>query len=285
MDRHPVVAGQFYPGSPQALEAQVRAYLDLAAPGAPAGTGKPAADAAPPEPALLAMTPHAGYVFSGPVAGVTLAAAAPHPTVLLLGPNHTGRGAPMALWPDGGWLIPGGRVPVDEELAGALLATVPGFGADHAAHLGEHSLEVVLPFLRALNPATTFVPVAVAVHRLDALLAAGEAVAGVLQDRRDQGRPVSIVVSSDMNHFADDATTRDLDALALERVLALDATGLLRVVRERGITMCGVLPMTLALTAAVRLGASRAEVVAYDTSARASGDASRVVGYAGVVVR
>lgn len=267
--RHPVVAGQFYPGQEQALARQVAALL---------------ADAGPRElaPTLLAMVPHAGYVFSGAVAGRTLGMANLADRILLLGPNHTGRGRHLAVWPDGVWAIPGRLMPVDEELTAALMAADPRLTPDMEAHLGEHSLEVVLPFLAATNPACRVVPIAVAESDPATLVAVAGAMAGVLAA---QQTPVSIVVSSDMSHYIPHDAAKQRDSLALERILALDPQGLFEVVRAQGITMCGVLPMVLGLSLAKALGANQAVLAAYATSGEVSGDYHQVVGYAGVLVR
>jgi AmmeMemoRadiSam system protein B len=268
MDRDPVVAGQFYPAGATSLSAEVGRYLSQAAP--PSG-----------RPSLAAMAPHAGYVFSGAVAGRTLGEASLAATVILLGPNHTGMGRPLALWPDGRWNFPGGSLAVDEELARALLDSGAGLAADEKAHLREHSLEVMVPFLWARNPDTAIVPIAVAEPRLAGLEALGLALARTITAFP---RPVSLVVSSDMSHFLDQDRTQAQDRLALDAVLALDPAGLLSVVRANEISMCGVLPMTAALFAAKALGATSARLVAYSTSGDVNGDRSRVVGYAGVIV-
>jgi hypothetical protein len=267
--RQPLVAGRFYPGNPAELRREVEAYLAKA---------QPESDA----PTILAMVPHAGYVYSGAVAGRTLGAANLADTLILLGPNHTGRGRRLAVWPDGAWVIPGGQIPVDADLAEAFLAAEPRLAADTAAHLGEHSLEVLLPFLRQRNPACRIVPVVVSEPDPDVLGEVAVAMAGVVRNRTE---PVSIVVSSDMSHYVPVDTAKRLDALALSRALALDPPGLWRVVRESGISMCGVLPMVLGLHLANALGAGEAKLAAYATSGDASGDMSQVVGYAGLLAQ
>ena len=266
--RQPVVAGRFYPADPAALARETAAYLAEAG----QSSGRPT---------LLAMAPHAGAVYSGPVAGKTLGAANLADTLLLLGPNHTGRGARLSLWPAGIWRIPGQEVPVDEALATALLDAAPRLAPDHEAHVGEHSLEVLLPFLRQVRPDCRIVPVAVAEPELAVLTDVGAAMAGVLAG---WPTPVTVVVSSDMSHYVSQATAQKLDSLALSRVLALDPEGLYRVVRETGITMCGVLPMVLGLCIVLGLGATSARLAAYATSGEVSGDYDQVVGYAGVLV-
>jgi len=267
--RQPVVAGQFYPGRAEELRRQVDALLGHAGQRESRRT-------------LLAMVPHAGYMYSGPVAGRTLGEAHLADRMLLLGPNHTGRGHRLAVWPSGAWDIPGARVPVDDVLAGALLAASPRLTPDAEAHVGEHSLEVELPFLVRTNPACRIVPIAVAEPNPAVLREVAAAAAGVLQALPE---PVSVVVSSDMSHYLPQEVAKRQDSLALDRILALDPEGLFTVVREAGITMCGVLPMVLGLFLAKALGATEAVLAAYATSGEATGDYRQVVGYAGVLVR
>jgi len=267
MIRQAIVAGQFYPGSKAELQAAVRGYLAKAA-------------AKSVERTILAMVPHAGYVYSGGVAGLTLGAANLASRVILLGPNHTGQGQALALWSEGAWRTPAGDVPVDAELAAALLAAEPRLRADVSAHVGEHSLEVLLPFLIDTVPGLRVTPIAVAEPRLEILASVAANMAEAIAAAAE---PVSIVVSSDMSHYVSETRARELDSLALERVAALDPEGLYRVVRSRNISMCGVLPMTLGLYLAKRLGAATCEIAAYGNSGEASGDYGRVVGYAGVL--
>ena len=266
-DREPVVAGQFYAGRHDQWLATARACM----------RGETEREAL----TRLAMVPHAGHVFSGEVAGRTIAQARLTDTVLLLGPNHTGMGAPLAVWPDGKWFLPGAEMEVDAELAAALLTAEPSLTADRVAHLQEHSLEVVLPFLWAKNPDMRIVPIAVGDPRPHKLGGAAAKIAEVLANL---GREVSVVVSSDMNHFASDAVTRVVDRKALDRILALDPMGFYGTVKEEGISMCGVLPMTMGMHLANIQGAKKAELVAYATSGEVNGDMSRVVGYAGVII-
>ncbi|MFP4657249.1 MAG: AmmeMemoRadiSam system protein B [Desulfonatronovibrionaceae bacterium] len=265
MDREPIVAGQFYPGSKTELQKKVAMYMD----------GTPGA-----KKTLLAMCPHAGYMFSGPVAGKTLSRASLRNTIILLGPNHTGSGAELAVWPDGSWSIPGAKIEVHHELA-EQTASLPGFEADYTAHLREHSLEVILPFLAQIDTGITIVPVSVSSRDPETVLMAGRDLAGLI---RESGASVSVVVSSDMSHYIPEDRARRLDKMALEQILALSAPGLLRTVVENRISMCGVLPMALGLECACGLGAEHAEVIAYSTSGEVLGDKDQVVGYAGVLV-
>jgi len=272
MQRQPVVAGRFYDADPVRLNEEVDGFL---------GLGRKIRNGKRENQTLIAMVPHAGYVFSGAVCGQTLGMANLEDTILLLGPNHTGRGDRFALWSEGSWDIPGASVPIDTELASALLAASPLITSDTAAHEGEHSLEVILPFLMRMNLATTIVPIAISAHIFDDIQSVGQAIG---QAVKAFNRPVSIVVSSDMSHYISHDEAKAKDSLALEAVVDLDPRGLFNVVRENDISMCGVLPMTTGLFAAKELGASKGELVAYATSGEVSGDFDQVVGYAGVLV-
>lgn len=242
-----------------------------------------------PRPALGVMVPHAGYVYSGAVAGRVYATTEVPPTVVLLGPKHTWDGALLALNRRGRWRLPGGAVPIAADLADALAAALPLFEDDDRAHAREHSLEVQLPFLQARHPDLAIVPMLLGSALSPAqCVELGERIAAVL---RGWPTPVLLVASTDMHHQgADDlpagSTTwgevRRRSARALERLDALDPHGLVRVCRDESISMCGVLPTAVTLAACVALGADRAERVAVtDSHAVAGGDGAWVVGYAG----
>ncbi|MDR0466416.1 MAG: AmmeMemoRadiSam system protein B [Deltaproteobacteria bacterium] len=268
-DRHPVVAGRFYPGDPVQLRQTVESFL---------GVGRE--EIAP----LMVMLPHAGYMYCGSIIGETLRKLRLPQSVFLLGPNHSGRGKPLSIWPEGKWLTPLGAVEVDADLATRCLEADAGFEANLDAHAMEHSLEVLLPFLQCRAPGIRIVPVAVALNKLEGPRAAGEAIARRIREERKAGREVAMVVSSDMNHFDDQEVTAQKDAKALAPLLKLLPEELFNTVRAEGVSMCGVFPATLALFAVRELGASEAKLEAYGTSAAASGDLDRVVGYAGAYV-
>ena len=170
---------------------------------------------------------------------------------------------------------------VDTELVEHLCAQESRLTPDTLAHQREHSLEVLVPFLAELNPNTRIVPIAVSQPDLPTLLSVGKAVGRAL---RGFARPVSMVVSSDMSHFVPHEMAQELDAKALDPVLALNPTLFYETVRGENISMCGVLPMTLALAAALELGASQSEITDYATSGEMNGEMRRVVGYAGLVI-
>lgn len=266
MNRQPVVNGKFYPAEASQLRREIQGFL---------GPQKDENRSS-----LLAMVPHAGIVFSGAVAGQTLMQAGLQETVILIGPNHTGRGHPVALWPDGCWQIPGASLPVNQELATALLA-INGVEKDYEAHLFEHSLEVLLPFLHQIQPKTSIVPLCLSNPNPQFLLSLGSGLAQVIKTWKT---PVNLVISSDMSHFLPQQQTKDQDSLALAQILALSPLGLYEVVRRKRVSMCGVLPMVTGLQAALSLGASFARLCAYATSGEVTGDYERVVGYAGVLV-
>lgn len=268
--RHPAVAGRFYPADPDDLRAEVQSFL------APS----PAADHAPVH-AIGCIAPHAGYMYSGHVAGSVFARIQIPQRCIVLCPNHTGMGRPLAIMSEGAWETPLGEVPIDHELAAALKQRFSMLQEDSAAHRAEHAAEVELPFLLMRQPKLTFVPIALGTGQLDVLEALGIALADVVATEKDS---VLIVASSDMNHYESDAITRAKDHRAIERILTLDPRGLHDVVTQQHISMCGFGTAVAMLTAARKLGAKSAELVKYATSGEVSGDYNRVVGYAGVIV-
>ncbi len=270
MDREPSVAGRFYPGGAEALAAEVASLLAER----PGGR----ATAEPPREVVGMLAPHAGYVYSGAVAGATFARVDVPERAVVLCPNHTGLGTLVSLWPDGGWRTPLGRVPVDRQLTEALLACRL-VEPDREAHRMEHALEVELPFLQLRRPDVSIAALCLSQLGFAECEELGRALA-----RAVRKRPALIVASSDMSHYLPAPQAKRKDERALERLLALDPKGLYDVVRREQISMCGYIPATVMLVAAVELGAREAELVRYGNSADASGDESSVVGYAGVVV-
>jgi AmmeMemoRadiSam system protein B len=264
--RQPAVAGSFYDSHPEKLERHVRSLL-------PSG--------AVPRPAIGAIVPHAGYVYSGPVAGAVYGRLRLPRVAVVLCPNHTGRGRRAALDPSESWRTPLGDVPLARPLALRLLALAPSLEEDAEAHRREHSLEVQLPFLRILRPDVEIVPVCLREPSLPLCREVGEALGKLVSEAEE---PPILLASSDMNHYEPRAVGRAKDDLALARIEALDAEGLFRTVLSQSISMCGFLPATALLFAARALGARRAEVAARRDSGDETGDDSSVVGYAGVVI-
>ncbi len=268
MKRPARFAGSWYPGTEDALRSAVEGYI--------ARGGKAS-------PAIGLMAPHAGYVYSGGIAGLGFAAVEVTASVVVLSPKHTHAGAAISVWDGDAWQTPLGEVAIDEKLREAILSRSEEAEADHDAHLGEHALELELPFLQVRRPDVRIVPIAVGYVGVDSLRALGEACAESVKEATEGGRAL-IVASSDMTHHEPADAAKKHDDRALERFVALDPEGLYDVVRGEGISMCGVGPVTAMLFASVALGATRAEVIAYATSGEVTGDHDSVVGYAAAVV-
>lgn len=264
--REPAVAGRFYPADPVRLREDLKSFVS--SPGEKIHS-------------IGCVAPHAGYVYSGAVAGAVFSAIEIPSHCLVLCPNHTGMGHPLAIMSDGSWRTPLGDVNIDSDLAKQIIKAFPALNDDSAAHRAEHAIEVELPFLQTLRPGVTIVPIAVGTGRFMLLEQLGLAMARVIEDFNHE---VLIIASSDMNHYDDDATTRVKDNKAIQKILALDPGGLYETVMNESISMCGFGPTVAMLTAAKRLGASKAELVQYATSGDTSGDRQTVVGYAGIVV-
>jgi AmmeMemoRadiSam system protein B len=267
MLRLPAVAGRFYPSDPAELTALIRKYTH-------SDPGQPRVGV------RACLVPHAGYVYSGHVAGAVLGRIALPRKIIILGVRHYPRGEPAAILSSGAWRTPLGDARIDEALAEELKKACPLLREDSVAHSTEHSLEVQLPFLQALAPNFTFVPVALGAVRFEILVSVGEAIGRVLESAKEN---VLLLTTSDLNHYEDDATTRIKDRKAIEQLLALDPRGLYDACRNEEISMCGLGPAVAMLTALNALSMKKSELVKYATSADVSGDRQAVVGYAGMI--
>jgi len=267
MLRLPAVAGRFYPSNSAELTALIHKYT--------------VADAGhSPIPLRACLVPHAGYVYSGHVAGAVLARIVLPRKIIILGVRHYPRGEPAAILSSGAWRTPLGDARIDEELAEALKKACPLLHEDSVAHSMEHSLEVQLPFLQVLAPEFTFVPVALGTVQFESLVKVGEAIGRVLEAWKEN---VLLLTTSDLNHYEDDSTTRVKDRKAIEQLLALEPRGLYDTCRNEESSMCGLGPAVAMITALNALGVKESELVKYATSADVSGDRSAVVGYAGMI--
>ncbi len=264
--REPAVAGTFYPVDPAELERRLDHLVAVE----------------PQRHQLLAcVSPHAGYIYSGDVAGRLFGHLDVPRRVVVMGPNHTGMGADVSVAPHDQWQTPLGPQPVDRELAEELMTRDPEAIGDANAHWREHSVEVQLPFLRRRRPDVSVLPIALKHLSLERCYRLGETLAALADELAE---PLGIVASSDMTHYRPDDVARDLDHQAISALLARSPEDLYETVHRVGISMCGVIPATVALVAANLLGAVGAHLVAYSTSGDTSGDYSSVVGYAGVCV-
>lgn len=275
--RRAIVADRFYPADPQILREEVETFFKV---GPKYFSILEEKDVKP----FVVMLPHAGYVYCGKVLGGTLSSCILPKRLIILCPNHTGQGKQLSVWPSGAWLSPLLPVTVDDYLAKRILDCNGGFEASTIAHLGEHSIEVLLPFLQVLLGEDNFsiVPICIGTQNLDILKTAGQALGKLILDMKSGGNDIGIIVSSDMNHYESEDVTIEKDNLALERILACDPEGLLSVMHNEHITMCGASPMALALITAKICGNVNASIIAHETSATVSHDTEHVVGYAGV---
>jgi len=267
MVRQPAVAGRFYPEDREELNDALDEFLK--------------SDASRIR-AIGAVIPHAGYMYSGHVAGAVYSRISVPQRCIVLCPNHTGYGPPLSIMRSGSWLTPLGQLEIDEEICSALMQHDSQLEDDVEAHRFEHALEVQLPFMqRIAGSSIRFVPITVGTGGWSDLESLGYAMAAVIGTVAPQ---TLIIASSDMNHYQSDATTRVKDRKAIDQMLTLDAKGLYDVIRREQISMCGFGPACSMLIAAHQLGATKAELVKYATSGDISGDFDRVVGYAGLTV-
>ncbi len=266
MMRKPVVAGSFYEADPALLARDVSGLMERK---------KEKIDAAG------VISPHAGYAYSGCVAGETLSSIEPKNTYIILGPNHTGRGKPFGIDRKRTWKTPLGNIEIDDELSGAILKGSSYIEADRACHDDEHSIEVQLPFLQSMKKKFTFVPVVIAAADAKTYRGIGSELAkSVKASKKD----VTIIASSDMTHYEPRESAEKKDMLAIKKILSLDIDGFLETIEEYGISMCGFAPAAVMMQASIELGAKKTKLISYKTSGDTSGDYSRVVGYAGVVI-
>lgn len=267
MIRKPAVAGYFYPAEPARLRAELERCLAT-----PSSSKKKA---------IGIVAPHAGYKYSGAVAGKLFGQLALPEKFILLSPNHTGNGEPFSIMPRGQWELPMGAAEIDEGLATRFMKNCPLLREDALAHQSEHALEVQIPFLQYLKARFRFVPLTLMHISYDHCERVGKALAKTV---RESGEEILLIASSDMNHYESQEFAERKDRLAIDQILALDPKGLYGTVKQNSISMCGIIPTTVMLVAARELGAKKAELVQHATSGDVTGDYSSVVGYASLIV-
>ena len=265
--RLPVVADRFYPGSADALTGVISKMV-------------PDVRENEKQDAFAVISPHAGYVYSGPVAAETIARVSIPQTVVILGPNHHGRGALLALGTED-WHMPMGDVEIDRELARMIVDRSEVISEDEEAHEYEHSLEVQVPFLQFFKKSFKIVPIVVSHVSYSVCQQAARDLAAAI---RESGQPVLLLASTDMTHYESRREASRKDRQALDQIESLDPRGLYDTVVNNRISMCGFVPTTIVLLTAMELGATEAKLVRYTDSGEASGDTDQVVGYAGLIV-
>lgn len=278
MMRRPAVAGTFYEGDAGSLREQIEwCYTH------PHGPGE-VPQLRPGKRSLVGLvSPHAGYMYSGPVAahGFAYMARDGKPnSVVILGPNHTGLGSGVSAMVSGEWLTPLGRVRVDRQLAEAIRKECDLIDVDELAHAHEHSIEVQLPFLQHLfGQDFAIVPICMMMQDEETSEEVGSAIA-----KAARGKDAVIIASTDLTHYEPQTSATTKDRKVIDKILALDWRGLLRVVYEEDISMCGFGPVAAMLRAAKDLGAKRAELLKYATSGDTAGPMAQVVGYCSIAV-
>lgn len=265
--RRAAVAGLFYPDRPDQVDRDLARLIE---------------DVEPKTNPKALVVPHAGWMYSGRVAGHVYGRVRLPRLAVLLGPNHTGLGRWGSIMTRGQWAVPGGEVPVARELGRAIVEACRVLEEDELAHAREHALEVQLPFLRRIRPDIAFVPIALMRTDLAFCEEVGRAVAAAIKACPE---PVVLLSSTDLNHYESQAVSNRKDRLAIDAILSLDPARLQETVREHGISMCGIAPTTALLAALREVGGGSAELVRYETSGDVSGDYARVVGYCGIVIQ
>lgn len=267
MPRQPFVAGSFYPGEEQALLSELNALV-------------PPYPETEKEEVIGALVPHAGYLYSGRVAGEVYARVKNKKTFVLIGPNHTGRGHSFSLSMEN-WSTPLGDVEVDVELAEEIKRRTPLIKDDPSAHRSEHSIEVQLPFVKKLFPDTRIVPLCVSSCDISELRAVAEAVtAAALSTEND----IAVLASSDMTHYEPREEASIKDKKAIDAILSMDAEHLVKTVKMNSISMCGWAPLVIMISASGQMGGRKARLLRYSDSGEITGNLAEVVGYAGMIV-
>lgn len=262
--RAPAVAGQFYPRSKNDLEREISSCF--------AGIALSEKDV------LGAVVPHAGYMYSGNTAACVYSAMPKADTFVLLGPNHTGYGSPVAVSSET-WSTPLGEVSSDKEFIKALPGRI--IDMDESAHKYEHSIEVQLPFLQHRFGDFSIVPICMGMQDEETAIEVGMEVA---EAARRVNKKIVIIASSDFTHYRPDKAARENDAYYIQSILDMDVPGFYLRLSERNASVCGYGAIAAMLTAAKALGAKKAALLKYSTSGDTTGDLAAVVGYAGIIV-
>lgn len=266
--RKPAVAGQFYLSSSQGLKDQIESLIHKQADKLNA---------------IACMLPHAGYMYSGRVAGETVSHIKIRDKIILLGPNHTGYGTAFSIMTEGVWQTPLGEIKIDADLAKQILNHSQYLDDDSLAHMYEHSLEVELPFLQYFKTDFQIVPIVILSDDIDTLKEIGREIADAIK-KSNISDSTMVIASSDMTHYEPHEQAAKKDREAIQAILELNEDKLMDRVKQLNISMCGYAPVIAMLAAAKLLGARSSRLIKYQTSGDVTGDRNSVVGYAGIVI-
>jgi len=264
MLRDPAVAGMFYEADAYALKNHVNKYI---------------VEKEKKFDAKGIVVPHAGYIYSGKVAGEVYSSINIPDIAIIMGPNHTGMGPSISIMNEGVWRTPLGDVKINQPLANDILKNSDSSKKDTSAHIREHSIEVQLPFLQEVKKNFTFVPIIFRDYNIEHLKETARAISESIKDRE-----VLLISSTDLTHYEDSKTAHTKDSFVLSAIEKMDENALVEAVQEHDISMCGWMPTFVLLHACKLLGAKEGRIIRYMNSGDTSGDYSQVVGYGGAVI-
>ncbi len=265
MIREPIVSGKFYPSDPEVLKTSISSFLREKQRKNVKG----------------AVSPHAGYTFSGAVAGEVFSAVNIPDSIIVIGPNHQGLGGFFSLSGADSWKTPLGEIEVDKKLTDKILKYTPFIKIDDTSHMYEHSIEVQLPFIQYLNPSAKIVPISVMGYNYDEVVTVSKGISKAIEEYDEK---VLVIASSDFSHYVPHEIAKKEDKLAIDKILKLDSGALWKTVKERHISMCGMAPVVMMIEITKNLGATQGELLKYRTSGEVSGDYESVVGYSAIII-
>ncbi|MDP6670731.1 MAG: AmmeMemoRadiSam system protein B [archaeon] len=261
MKRQAEVAGTFYPKNKKQLEDQLKKLFE---------------EVPESKKSQCIIAPHAGYTYSGKTAATSFNAVKKAKTFVILGTGHTGLGSKISVSTADSWETPLGEAQIDSKLRDSLLKTLEIQG-DDVAHIGEHSCEVQIPFIQFLFPKTKILPIVVGTPDLGQLEALGNALF-----KAQKGKSISVVASGDFSHFIPEKDAKKTDLGAIGFIEKMDISGFYSLVTKNRLSICGLSPIIAAMFFSKKLGLKKGKLLKYDTSASATGDTDRVVGYAAI---
>ncbi|HSA77212.1 MAG TPA: MEMO1 family protein [Nitrosarchaeum sp.] len=272
--RTPAVAGMFYPNEKKELKKVINeCFLHNFGPGKipPSNIKKKI---------FGVICPHAGYVYSGPIACNSfyeISSDLPD-LFIIIGPNHWGIGSSVATMTDTKWETPLGEVEVDSEIAEEISKLTDVIEIDNFSHSREHSLEVQIPMLQEIAVNFKIVPIALINQSKEIAIKVGSAVAQIAQKKK-----VMIIGSSDFTHYESNEFAHKQDSALIEPILELDVDRFYDILHKKDISACGYGAIASTMIACKEIGATKGELLKYATSGDISGDKSSVVGYGSII--